>query len=248
MRIFIFLLFTILHPLALFAQFNFGIKGGAGVSFIQDYKAELNKVDYYNFDIEPYQYAYDVNAFVQYAYQRWQLRANIGYWEANFSTYSNVKPLDVDDGNWLTYAPGLYPVYFKTNRQFKYPYVGLGLQYRLSSKWNIGLGSNYLFSNKKYMTTPLEDFVTTPEALALGRTFSKKTVKGGNFEFRRRVATINCNINYQFAPRFSLLLEYQRNLKSVSTIHDYYFNIFNIGLSFNIRPTKPYQKDEVIFY
>lgn len=228
------------------AQFNGGIKSIGGMSFIQNPRAELTKSGHYNFDIEPYQYAYDVAAFVQYSYKKMAIKGNIGYWSANFTTYSNVKPPDIDDGNFLTYPTELYPVYFKTDRNYRYPYFGLGMLYQINSKWNVGIGYKHLFFKEKYMATLIEDFVTTPEVQGLTR--NKTRVKGGNYDMRRRVSLLNFNLNYQFAPRFALLFEYQRNIDNLSLIHKHYFNIFNIGLNFTIRPTKPYQKDEAIYY
>ena len=245
-RIFIFITIFINGTFDVYAQFNYGLKLSSGMSFIQNPKGELEKTAYYNFDIESYQYAHDVAAFVQYRYKKVTFKGDVGHWKANFTTYSNVKPPDVDDGGWLTYPPELYPVYFKTDRRFRYYSLGLGASYQVHNKWNVGFALSYLFNNEKYMTTSIFGIIPTPEVLGL--TGKNDWVGGGNYAFARRLNVLKLNTNYQVSPYFSLLLEYQRNIKSVSTLHDYYFNIFNIGLNFTIRPTKPYQKDEIIYY
>jgi hypothetical protein len=229
----------------LYAQFNYGIKLTGGLSVLAAPEKELARANEYIFDVEPTGTSYNICAFGSFTKNKTTIKATVGQFKCHFTSFSNFKPNDVDDGGWLTYDPDVFPVYIETERRFRYITFGIGATQKVTSKLSVGLelnvGTPIGFRktgnpNISYLTTKMQSIVTRPELLGLNS--DKKTSWGGYFNYVKYPMIYTLSTAYAVSNRISLVLDYQTNFSSFSTTADYRFHILNVGLEICLKKIK----------
>jgi hypothetical protein len=208
------------------AQVGYGLRYAGGMYYFNGSTYDDVEIEPYASDKDMSDYISQFSLFGSYTKKKMTYRADAGLFFTKNTEWGD-KPVKFYNAlSVFKEFENQKEIRYRTISHYYMGSVGLSAAYHLNEKWRIGAGVNYLFD--------LGVSEQTVSAIDQAQNTTKKEIGFIGYEMPEGgVPSALINVSYLVKKQIALTFETQMNLKSLNTVSDYYFLMFNLGVSYN---------------